>query len=81
MTMQRDQPFAVTLRAEQWNVVLQVLSEAPFRVAAPLIGEIEKQCRAQDTTAAVAEEPAAELPTPPDDDGKDHKTNGKTARR
>lgn len=40
------QPFSVTLEAQQWNAVLAALSEAPFRVAAPLIQDISGQLQA-----------------------------------
>ena len=34
----------VTLEAQAWETVMRVLSEAPYRVVAPLIGEIQRQC-------------------------------------
>jgi hypothetical protein len=34
----------VNLEAQQWETVMRVLSEAPYRVVAPLIGEIQRQC-------------------------------------
>jgi hypothetical protein len=37
------QPFTVTLEAQQWNAVLAALSEAPFKIAAPLIQAISEQ--------------------------------------
>lgn len=40
-------PLAVTLPAQQWLVVQQVLSEGPYRLVQPLIGEIQRQCIAQ----------------------------------
>jgi hypothetical protein len=36
--------FPVTLEAQAWETVMRVLSEAPYRVVAPLIGEIQRQC-------------------------------------
>jgi hypothetical protein len=36
--------IAVTLEAQNWETVMRVLSEAPYRVVAPLIGEIQSQC-------------------------------------
>jgi hypothetical protein len=39
----------VTLEAQAWESVLRVLSEAPYRVVAPLIGEIQGQCMRQQT--------------------------------
>ena len=41
------QPFQVTLEAQQWNGVMAALSEAPFRVAAPLIQAISEQLNGQ----------------------------------
>jgi hypothetical protein len=37
----------VTLEAQAWETVMRVLSEAPFRVVAPLISEIQAQCMRQ----------------------------------
>ncbi len=34
----------VTLEAQAWETVMRVLAEAPYRVVAPLIGEIQRQC-------------------------------------
>lgn len=39
--------MAVTLEAQQWNGVLAALSEAPYRVAAPLIQAIGEQLQQQ----------------------------------
>ena len=55
--------------------MLQILSEAQYRVAAPLIGAIEQQARAQ-----AASEHDAELPAPPPD-AAEHAGNGKAVRR
>lgn len=45
--IQPTERLIVTLDAAQWNVVMQVLSEGPFRVVAPLIQEIQRQCNEQ----------------------------------
>jgi hypothetical protein len=34
----------VTLEAQAWETVMRVLSEAPYRIVAPLISEIQRQC-------------------------------------
>ena len=34
----------VSLEARQWETVMQVLADAPYRVAAPLIDGIRSQC-------------------------------------
>jgi hypothetical protein len=46
MTMDPDHPIAITLEAQQWNLIIEVLQSAPFRVAAPLIGSIRRQAMA-----------------------------------
>ena len=46
-------PLAVTLAAHQWLQVQQVLSEGPYRIVQPLIGEIQRQCIAQAEQADV----------------------------
>lgn len=38
-------PLSITLPAHQWNVVLGVLAEGPYRVVAPLIAEITAQAQ------------------------------------
>jgi hypothetical protein len=43
-TIDRSQPIAVTLAAEQWQAVMQVLSNGPYNVVAPLIDGIQQQC-------------------------------------
>lgn len=35
--------LAVTLEAQQWNVVLATLAEGPFRIVASLMQEIQRQ--------------------------------------
>jgi hypothetical protein len=42
-----NQPFTITLEAQQWNGVLGALSDAPYRVAAPLIQAISGQLQTQ----------------------------------
>jgi len=46
-----DIELKITLRASAVNVILAALAEEPFRVAAPVIGEIKAQCDAQIATA------------------------------
>lgn len=36
--------ITVTLEAQQWNLVLATLAEGPFRLVAPLIENIQRQC-------------------------------------
>jgi hypothetical protein len=44
ITIERNLPLAVTLTAEQWQAVMQVLSNGPYSTVAPLIGAIQQQC-------------------------------------
>lgn len=74
--MDRAQPLTITLAAEQWNLVLQILSEAQYRVAAPLISAIEQQARAQ-----AVEEHAADPAALPPPDAAEHRGNGRAVRR
>ena len=39
-------PLSVTLEAQQWNTVLALLAEAPYRVVAPVIQSIGEQVQA-----------------------------------
>lgn len=39
-------PLAITLHAQQWNMILNVLHDAPYRIAAPLIQAITDQAQA-----------------------------------
>ena len=39
-----DLPIAVTVSAEQWEMVARVLSNGPYNVVAPLISQIQQQC-------------------------------------
>jgi hypothetical protein len=50
-----DTPLTVTLEAQQWNAVIAALSEAPFRIAAPLIQAITGQLQGQ--AAQVQQQP------------------------
>jgi hypothetical protein len=36
--------ISITLNAQQWNIILMTLAEGPYRVVAPLIADIQKQC-------------------------------------
>lgn len=49
-----ETPLAVTLTAAEWNQALAILSEAPYRTVATLIGKISGQAS---TAAAVAASP------------------------
>jgi hypothetical protein len=45
-TIEATTPIPVTLQAVQWNQVIALMTEGPYRVAAPLIQEIAKQTQA-----------------------------------
>jgi hypothetical protein len=57
--MQPFEPAAVitiALEAQQWNLVLAALGEAPYRVSAPLIAAITQQA----TRGVTANQPATD---------------------
>jgi hypothetical protein len=41
-----DAQLPVVLPAKDWNTVLAVLAEGPYRIVGPVIGEIQRQCMA-----------------------------------
>lgn len=43
--------LAVTLEAQAWEAVMRVLADAPYRISAPLISEIQRQCTTQQQPA------------------------------
>jgi hypothetical protein len=45
--MDANDRLSVNLTAGEWNSLMTVLGEAPFRVVAPLIQQIQSQCMAQ----------------------------------
>jgi hypothetical protein len=44
--MSPQQPLTVILEAAQWNAVMALLAEGPYRISAPLIQAIQQQCMA-----------------------------------
>jgi hypothetical protein len=54
ITIDPTTPISVTLQAQQWNTVLAVLSEQPYRIAASLIEAITTQANAAATATADA---------------------------
>lgn len=58
------QPFTIQLEAQQWNAVLAAISEAPYRVAAPLVQAISEQLQGQAQQPSLPNGPAI---TPPGD--------------
>jgi hypothetical protein len=53
--------ITIALPARDWNVVIEVLHGAPYRVAAPLINAIAGQARAAEMAAG---RPPAPIPAP-----------------
>jgi hypothetical protein len=47
----RTSRLSVMLEAQQWDAVLNALADGPYRVTAPLIAEIQRQCMQQEHTA------------------------------
>jgi len=47
ITVQPNQPFTITLEAQQWQGVLAALADAPYRISAPLIQAISQQLQQQ----------------------------------
>jgi 16S rRNA A1518/A1519 N6-dimethyltransferase RsmA/KsgA/DIM1 with predicted DNA glycosylase/AP lyase activity len=49
MTQQQQEPLqptaqvTITLQAQEWNQLLQVLADAPYKIVAPLIAQITQQ--------------------------------------
>lgn len=54
--------FTVTLTAQEWNVVLGVLGQAPFSQVAGVIGAIQNQCQGQNAQAQRATPRLVEQP-------------------
>ena len=42
--MNQNDRISIVLEASAWDAILRVLSEAPYRVSAPLIQSIQSQC-------------------------------------
>jgi hypothetical protein len=47
--------IAVTLEAQEWNAVLGILSEAPYKLVAAIIGKMTQQAQAGAAQAGVAQ--------------------------
>jgi hypothetical protein len=45
--MAPETPVMVTLQAQEWNALLSVLVDAPYKMVAGLIGQITEQARQQ----------------------------------
>jgi hypothetical protein len=51
--MNMDQPIPINLSRAQWEAVLTMMAEQPFKVSAPLIGEIQRQCQMHEMRSRV----------------------------
>jgi hypothetical protein len=51
MEVEPSLPLPVTLTAQQWNQIINILTDAPYRIAAPLLATIVRQTQSGATTA------------------------------
>jgi hypothetical protein len=49
--MEPTDKLDVTLQAQEWEAVMRAMAKAPYEIVAPLIGEIQRQCVAQQQPA------------------------------
>jgi len=42
-----NQKLSITLEVQQWNIVIQVLGEAPYKIVQPIIQAMGQQAAAQ----------------------------------
>ena len=45
--MEPTDRLTVTLTAQEWNTLMTIIGEAPFKLVAPLVQQIQGQCMAQ----------------------------------
>lgn len=53
--MDNKMPLSITLTAEEWNSVLEILSDGRFRIASPLIQKIIDQAQKAQNQEATAQ--------------------------
>ncbi len=58
--MTPDERMTVTLEAQQWEAAMRVLADGPYRIVAPLIAEIQRQCMAGQQMPAMPPNGSAE---------------------
>jgi len=63
--MDANDSITIRLTAGEWNNVIAVLTDGPFRVVRPLIESITAQALAQEITADARGQPAADEPAKP----------------
>lgn len=44
MVLNATDPIAVTLTAQEWEAVMRMLSDQPYKMVAPFIQSIQSQC-------------------------------------
>lgn len=49
--MQPTDKITVVLEAQQWEMAMRAMAKAPYEIVAPLIADIQTQCRQQMTPA------------------------------
>ena len=49
--MEATDPVTITLQAQQWNIIIDVLHSAAYRISAPLIHAIIEQAAAAEAAA------------------------------
>lgn len=62
MPISPDTPITVTLQAQEWNVVMGILADAPYKLVAPIIQKLGEQ--AQQGAAQAARPNGADAPRP-----------------
>jgi hypothetical protein len=71
MALQPTDAIAVTLQAQEWQMVMAQLAEGPYRVVAPLLASIQTQCMARDPERAGTSDNVVTMPqredAPPQD--------------
>jgi negative regulator of sigma E activity len=66
--LQAQDKVSITLEVQYWNAVLEALNSAPYRVAAPIIGELVRQ---YNEANAASEQPPGSVPQLRNGNGKD----------
>jgi hypothetical protein len=62
--MEMTDRLSIVLEVKQWNEVLETLHNAPFRLAAPIIGEIMRQVQETEMRQTMATRGPEDVPAP-----------------
>lgn len=57
-----DKELVITLQAQQWSLVIQILSEGPYKIVQPLIATIVEQAQKQGAVTSPIPNGAIEQP-------------------